>query len=120
MSILTARSSVAFGLPVLVGALALLGAAPAAAAETWKGGRIDCRSDEQARLVIPFRGALHIQWGEEGGMNHRAGPYRSAVNKSFTYDTGAPVVSWRAEVEPDNAGIPGEIGDAHAICVSES
>jgi hypothetical protein len=69
------------------------------------------------RLVFNYRGVLHIPWSEEGGQRHNAGPYSSALYKVLTYDTGAPVVAWRAEAKSDKNGIAGDIGDAYATCL---
>jgi hypothetical protein len=104
-------------LAVLVIVFTFFAATSAAAEPTWEGGRFDCRSDQQVRLVINYRGVLHIEWNEDGGSRHEAGPYYSALYKSFTYDTGAPVVVWRAEAKPDNDNIPGDIDNAYATCI---
>ena len=117
MAVRSVRVAVLLCLVGLVGAGAVATATPAAAVPTWDGGRVECRTDEQVRLVIEYRGVLHLRWGENGGMNHRAGPYFSPTSKPFTYDTGTPVVVWRAEAKADNNGIPGNINSAYATCV---
>lgn len=111
------ESAMLLCLAVLVNVFTFSTATSAAAGPTWEGGRVDCRSDQQVRLVIYYRGVLHVQWSEDGGSRHEAGPYYSAHYKSFTYDTGAPVVVWRAEAKPDNDGIPGDINDASTACI---
>jgi hypothetical protein len=113
-----ARISTLLWIAALVSASALLTATSATAAPTWEGGQVSCRSGEQVRLAISYRGILHIQWSEIGGAGrHSAGPYYSALYTTLTYDTGAPVVNWRAEAKTDNDNIPGDIDDAYAVCV---
>jgi hypothetical protein len=67
--------------------------------------------------VFEYRGILHIQWSEDGGQRHDAGPYGSAIYSVITFDTGAPAVVWRGEAKPDGNGIPGNISDAYATCL---
>lgn len=46
-------------------------------------------------------------------------PYYGPFYETLTYDTGAPVVTWRAEAKKDNSNVPGDIADADALCISE-
>jgi hypothetical protein len=111
------RASTLLSLAVLIGAFSLLGVTSAVAEPTWEGGRAECPSDQQVRLVFNYRGVLYIQWSEDGGQRHEAGPYGSPLYKTSTFDTGAPVVVWRGEAKPDRNGIPGDIGNAYATCL---
>jgi hypothetical protein len=111
------ESAMLLCLAVLVNVFTFSTATSAAAEPVWEGGRVHCRSDQQVRLVINYRGVLHIQWSEDGGSRHEAGPYYSGHYKTLTYDTGVPVVVWRAEAKPDNDRIPGNISDASTACI---
>lgn len=104
-------------LAALAGTSTATMASEASAGPVWEGGQINCARADQASLAITYRGVLHIQWGETGGMRHDAGPYYSAFYTTLNFDTGAPVVAWRAEARPDNNNVPGDISDAYATCI---
>ncbi|MGH3586529.1 MAG: hypothetical protein ACRDQ0_09400, partial [Pseudonocardia sp.] len=89
---------------------------PTAGTPVWEGGQVHCQPTEQVRIVVNFRGVLHIQWSEEGRARHEEGPFYKALYGNVEVDTGAPNVSWRAEAKPDNDHVPGDIARAFAEC----